>query len=117
QLPGLIEVDLKRLFADRTDWRAMLRDVVPEPGPLLEARDRAFTALRHDLRPYWLPDEQPLSIAYPVLAWPPKVISVQLAKTPEVFGRLLGVKGQYLVWEDGRVLNVRNHSGHHVVVG
>jgi hypothetical protein len=29
---------------------------------------------------------------------------------------LLGVKGQYLIWEDGRVLNVRSHSGVHVLV-
>jgi hypothetical protein len=55
-------------------------------------------------------------ITYPVLAYPPKVTSVSLEKTPEVSGRLLGVKGQYLIWEDGRVLNVRSHSGVHVLV-
>ncbi len=30
QLSGLIEVDLKRLFADRTNWRAMLKLVPPD---------------------------------------------------------------------------------------
>jgi hypothetical protein len=28
----------------------------------------------------------------------------------------MGIKGQYLIWEDGRVLNVRNQSGVHVEV-
>jgi len=45
------------------------------------------------------------------------VTSVNLGKVPEVGGILLGAKGQYLIWEDGRVLNVRNHSGHHVEIG
>jgi hypothetical protein len=44
------------------------------------------------------------------------VTSVSFEKSPEVSGRLMGIKGQYLIWEDGRVLNVRNQSGVHVEV-
>lgn len=116
QLAGLIEVDLKRILADRTNWRAMLKAVLPDTEGLLLARDKVVASLRHDLHPYLLPDEPPILLDYPVLAWPPKVVSVSLEKTPVVSGRLLGIKGQYLIWEDGRVLNVRNQSGHHVVV-
>lgn len=114
QLAGLIEVDLKRILADRTNWRAMLKLVPPDGDALRAMRTQAITALRQDLRAYILETEEPLVINYPVLAYPPKVTSVQLEKTPEVGGRLMGIKGQYLIWEDGRVLNVRNHSGHHV---
>lgn len=116
QLAGLIEVDLKRLFADRTNWRAMLKEVAIDHEALLEARTKARNALREDLQQYFLIDEEPLDIKYPVLAYPPKVTSVNLSKTPEASGVLLGAKGQYLIWEDGRVLNVRNHSGHHVII-
>lgn len=116
QLAGLIEVDLKRLFADRTNWRAMLKSVPSGRAALLEARNVARNALREDLQQYLLPEEEPLDILYPILAYPPKISSVSLEKTPEVGGRLMGIKGQYLIWEDGRVLNVRNHSGHHVVL-
>jgi len=116
QLAGLIEVDLKRILADRTNWRAMLKLVPPDGEALRAMRTQAITALRHDLREYILENEEPLTIHYPVLAYPPKVISVSLEKTPEVSGGLMGIKGQYLIWEDGRVLNVRNHSGHHVIV-
>ncbi|HMC97311.1 MAG TPA: DUF2797 domain-containing protein [Flavobacteriales bacterium] len=116
QLAGLIEVDLKRVLADKTNWRAMLKQVPPDGDALRTVRTQAITALRHDLREYVLETEEPLTINYPMLAYPPKITSVSLEKTPEVTGRLIGIKGQYLIWEDGRVLNVRNHSGHHVVV-
>ncbi|MGV3638531.1 MAG: DUF2797 domain-containing protein [Flavobacteriales bacterium] len=116
QLAGLIEVDLKRIFADRTNWRAMLKNVPADQAALFKARDEARTHLREDLRQYLLEEELPWDIRYPVLAYPPKVTSVSLEKDPLLSGRLLGVKGQYLLFEDGRVFNVRNHCGHHVVV-
>lgn len=117
QLAGLIEVDLKRVFADKTNWRAMLKEVPPDTDALLAARAQAIGALRTDLQEHLLHEEKPLAISYPVLAYPPKVNSMNLEKVPEVSGRLMGIKGQYLLWEDGRVLNVRNHSGHHVEIG
>lgn len=114
QLAGLLEVALKQHFADRTDWRAMLRPVEPRTDLLLEARERLGSLLSEELRQYLLPNAMPMLLQYPVVEWPPKVASVQLAKTPLVEGRLVGIKGQYLIWSDGRVLNVRNHSGYHV---
>ena len=116
QLAGLMEVDLKRAFADRTNWRAMLRVIDPDPEALMDARTRAMSMVRHDLRDYLLNDEEVISIHYPVLAWPPRLRSVHLARTPAIGGRLMGIKGQYLIWESGHVLNVRNHAGYHVLL-
>lgn len=116
QLAGLIELDLKRVISDRTNWRAMLRLVPPDTQALTRVRGQLVASVRHDLRAYLVADEVPVVLEYPVLAWPPKVVSVSLERTPTVSGRLLGAKGQYLIWEDGRVLNVRGHAGHHVVV-
>jgi len=116
QLAGLIEVDLKRVFADKTNWRAMLKEVKPDDDALRAARAQAIGALRADLQQHLLHDEEPVEIKYPVLAYPPKVNSVSFEKQPEVDGLLVGIKGQYLLWEDGRVVNIRNQSGVHVVV-
>ena len=116
QLAGLIEVDLKRVFADKTNWRAMLKEVHADQDALRAARAQAIGALRTDLQEHLLPDEEPLSINFPVLAYPPKVTSISFEKQPEVGGVLVGIKGQYLLWEDGRVVNVRNQSGVHVVM-
>jgi hypothetical protein len=116
QLAGAIEVALKSHFADKTNWRVMLGPVVAEPEALAAARDRVRELLPPELREHVLPDEAPQRLTYPVLAAPPKVTSINLEKVPEVTGTLAGIKGQYLIWSDGRVLNIRNHSGFHVAV-
>ena len=116
QLAGAIEVALKAHFADRTNWRKMLGPVLFEASALLAARTGLLEKLPPELHPYLLPDELPQHITYPVLAAPPKVTSINLEKEPEVSGVLAGIKGQYLILADGRVLNVRNHSGYHVAV-
>ncbi len=119
QLAGAIEVDLKRLFSDRTDWRKMLRPIGPGEGEgdLEEARAKAIAQADPTSAKYMLPEEPLVHLQYPLPPVPPKLVSVQLDKLPEISGRLLGIKGQYLVWSDGRVLNVRNHTGFHVEVG
>jgi len=58
-------------------------------------------------------DERVLDIHYPVTRYPDKVTSLNLDKTPEVAGKLLGIKGQYLILDCG-VLNIRKFSGYKV---
>lgn len=116
QLAGMIEVELKASMSDRTDWRGMLSAVDSMEEELLLLRDRIPALLPAQIRSYLLPSEQVALIHYPVLQYPSKVKSVQLAKQALVKGRLAGIKGQYLIWEDGQVLNVRNHSGYHVEI-
>ena len=81
-----------------------------------EARARVRDVLAPELRPFLLAGEPVLQLDYPLAQVPPKLVSVQLDKLPLIGGRLQGIKGQYLVWADGRVLNVRNHIGFHVEV-
>lgn len=118
QLAGAIEVDLKKHFSDRTDWRRMLllSDGMTGRPALLEARERAAEVLDPGLRAYLLPPAPLVRLEYPLHNVPPKLVSVKLEKLPVVSGRLHGIKGQYLVWSDGRVLNVRNHIGYHVEI-
>ena len=51
---------------------------------------------------------------YPVLAYPQKVKSINLLKEPTIEGILTGIRGQYIMIDQERVLNVRNHSGFHI---
>ena len=118
QLAGAMEVDLKRLFSDRTDWRRMLllADGAVGMDRLLAAREQALSGVDPGFGAYLLPAEPVVQLAYPLSNVPPKLVAVQLDKLPEIRGKLHGIKGQYLVWSDGRMLNVRNHIGYHVVV-
>ena len=52
---------------------------------------------------------------YPVLVWPEKVKSFNLDKDPTAGGILQGIKGQYLIFDDG-VINLRKYSGYKVEI-
>ncbi len=118
RIAGDLEVNLKQFFADRTEWRRMLlyAESGKEAEVLLEARLKALALASPEFQPYLLAAEPLVYLGYPLRHTPPKLVSVQLDKLPEVTGKLAGIKGQYLVWSDGRVLNVRNHIGYHVEV-
>jgi hypothetical protein len=49
---------------------------------------------------------------FPVLDYPKKINSLSLEKTPVFQGKLIGIKGQYLIFEDGTVFNVRSSEGY-----
>ena len=49
---------------------------------------------------------------YPVLEYPEKVNSLSLDKTPHFQGKLKGIKGQYLIFDNGTVFNIRGSEGY-----
>ncbi|WP_207061961.1 DUF2797 domain-containing protein [Motiliproteus sp. SC1-56] len=119
---GRVETLFKEHVADRTNWRAMLKGQVA-PLDLAAARDQLFETAREGLNAlqeaFGLQAIQPLAdaatvdIDYPVLQYPDKVTSFNLDKTPVVEGRLLGIKGQYLILDTG-VINIRKFSAYRV---
>ena len=60
-----------------------------------------------------LPAEQRIEsvFKYPVLDYPLKVKSFNLDRNPRVDGMLMGIKGQYLIFDTG-VINLRKYSGY-----
>jgi hypothetical protein len=53
---------------------------------------------------------------YPVLEYPTKINSLSLDKTPNFKGKLTGINGQYLIFEDGTVFNIRSNEGYVVSI-
>jgi hypothetical protein len=117
---GLLEVALKRHVVDRTDWRRMLRGE-PESYDLIAQRDELLSrcgddvATVREIAPTLLTDEGVRTFTYPVLEYPTRITALNLDKTAQVGGSLLGIKGQYLILDTG-VLNVRKFAGYHVTV-
>lgn len=118
QLAGLIEVALKDHFADKTQWRKMLTSGNPKKEAvrtaLLEAKDAAYESCPPEFEPFLDEGEEVTHLHYPGMAFPDKVTSLSLTKTPVIQGQLEAVKGQYLLFSGGSVFNVRRHSGHRV---
>lgn len=111
---GQVEVLFKKFIADKTDWRKMLKGE-PEAVDLISLRDKLLNDLEEDLKPfeYTLLNSDVWTLKYPVNKYPEKVSSMNLDKTPEINDKLIGIKGQYLIFEKG-VLNIRSHAGYEV---
>ncbi|MEE2960886.1 MAG: DUF2797 domain-containing protein [Myxococcota bacterium] len=113
-LAGTIEVALKEFVSDRTSWQRMLKNQVDLEENLPQRRDALLEKLPPELREYGFSTGEQYSINFPVATYPEKVKSLSFDKLPEIEGVLSGIKGQYLLFTDNRVLNVRKHSGYHI---
>ncbi len=113
-LAGITEVALKMHIADKTNWRTMLKNELSEES-LAETRSRLKPFIPEEAKPYFLENNQETDLNFPVLQYPLKLRVLNLQKTPNFTGRLKGIKGQYLIFEDGTVFNVRSNEG--LVIG
>ena len=110
-LAGITEVALKNHFSDKTAWQKMLKNEVL-PVDLLVERQKTFDWLPDEVKPHFAVDQQVLDLHYPVVHYPKKISSLNLDKTPSYSGKVSGIKGQYLLFEDGTVFNVRSSEGY-----
>lgn len=120
---GKVETALAEHIADKTNWRALLKgnnedmdlkakaaELIPLIGERLEQVKLEFGAdAVTEL------DEQVTQIHYPVLEFPTKITSFNFDKKPEVSGTLMGIKGQYLLFDTG-VINIRKFGSYEVEV-
>jgi hypothetical protein len=116
QLAGEMEVALKEVFSDRTQWRRMLSEVSGDPRSLLEAKEECFDTLGISYESFFEEEDVVQALHFPVQSYPSKVQSAKLDKSPLLEGKLVGIKGQYWLFEDGRVWNVRSHAGYRIVM-
>lgn len=111
-IAGVIEVFLKKHYTDKTKWRAMLKNEIAENIDLAEEKEKVIQLLPAELRKYTESDNSSTSIEYPVQQFPQKIKSIGFDKTPNIEGILKGIKGQYLLFENDMVLNIRKHNGY-----
>lgn len=114
-LAGIAEVALKNQYADKTNWQKMLKNEVPSVD-LVQERLKAGAFLPKEVQDYFGQNATLIDLHYPVLSYPKKVASLNLDKSPFYQGKLSGVKGQYLLFQDGTVFNVRTFEGYVVKI-
>lgn len=114
QLAGEMEVLLKSIMIDKTNFRKMLQRVEPDLPELTEWRERCFDALGEGYESFFDEESAPLAFHYPVVSYPEKIKSIRLDKVPSIQEKLVGIKGQYFIFEDGTALNIRNHAGYSI---
>lgn len=124
QQSGFVEDVLRSQVADRTNWRTLLKGDV-EPIDLIAIREQLMDSCEQPLlelqQRFGLQAIQPindvdiLDIAYPVQAYPTKIKSFNLDKDPVAEGTLIGIKGQYLLFDTG-VINIRKYTSYQLAV-
>ena len=115
-LAGITEVALKNHYTDKTNWQKMLKNDVPKVD-LLKEKGSLKYLIPKEVQDFYYPEKENLyELHYPVLQFPTKVNSLNLDKSPNFSGKLTGIKGQYLMFEDGTVFNVRTFEGYLVKI-
>jgi len=112
-LAGITEVALKDHIGDKTNWRKMLTNTVDDEN-LVEWRNKLKQYIPQEVLMYFIDSNNETHLEFPVLKYPSKVKSLNLGKTPNFKGVLKGIKGQYLIFEDETVFNIRGNEGSYV---
>jgi len=107
---GELEMALKQYVNDKTNWRKMLKNEI-EDVSLVEWREKLKEFIPEEAAPYFIDNKTTTHLKFPVIKYPEKPKSLNLIKTPAYKGILIGIKGQYLIFEDQTVFNVRSNEG------
>jgi hypothetical protein len=109
-LAGITEVALKDYVGDKTNWRTMLKnDIIDEN--LVEWRERLKQYIPDEAKAYFIETNTETNLDFPVIKYPVTPKSLNLIKTQTYTGKLMGIKGQYLIFEDDTVFNIRGNEG------
>ena len=122
-ISGLIEVEIAKHVADKTNWRNLLKGD-PEPLSLQEKFVTILPLIENkitEIRQRFGEDSiqvintELTSLNYPVEEHPVKIVSHNFDKNPQVTGKLQGIKGQYMIFDTG-VVNIRKFTSYEVEV-
>ncbi len=112
---GLIEVALKKEVRDKTNWRNMLSGKIAQ-ADLREEKTRLAKSLSKEHQQFVAEKQDVLELRYPGDYVPDKVKTWNPEKEPTFEGTLSAIKGQYLIFSDNTVWNVRKHNGYLMTV-
>lgn len=108
---GVIEVALKQYLPDKTNYKKMLEDDFEGEIDLATFRNEIEQYFPEELKQFYTLDGEIQKLDFPYQK-PEKVSVFTLEKQPEFEGVLCGIKGQYLAFEGGQMMNVRSHEGY-----
>ena len=114
-LAGLIELEISKYISDRTQWRKMILGQYDELDLIKEKNDLQ-EYLPSKLKKYYLNNEDIIELKYPIIKNLEKIKSFNIEKFKSIKKSLIGIKGQYLMFNDNHVLNVRKYSGYNFTI-
>lgn len=116
-LAGMIEIYLKKNIPDKTPWQRMLKNETDMNLDILMEKQKIFDWIDPEFQSFLLKEENEVyTFDYPVIKYPAKVKSINLDVNPLIQSTLTGIRGQYLIFEDDQVINLRKYSGYEIVL-
>ncbi len=109
-LAGITEIALKKHVADKTNWRNMLKNDIKDED-LKEWRSNLKQYIPEEAKAYFIESNSETNLHFPVERYPAKPKSLNLKKQLSYSGKLVGIKGQYFIFEDETVFNIRANEG------
>lgn len=110
---GIIEKEIKKHISDRTHWKKMLSNNINTPiASLYKVKEELKLKIQNKKNINFLSiNNNIFEFKYPITYYPNKITSINLIKSKNINGILIGIKGQYLIF-DNQVFNWRNHEGY-----
>lgn len=115
-IAGTIEVFLKNFFADKTNWKQMISSKLPTNNSLLDEKNKAKNFLHKEFLQYFSDNDNITHLEYPIKTLSSNPSAMNLNDMPQFSKQLIGIKGQYLIFEDNSVLNIRKHGGYEIIL-
>ena len=112
---GLMELEMSQSLPDKTNWQQMLLGEISDTRDLVDLREELyleFANLVDDLEAEEV-ESSSYYFHYPEVSKLTKVTAIDLERKHRFSGTLIGIKGQYLIFDSG-VINIRKHQGHHI---
>ena len=97
-LAGLIEVELKKHLADKTNWRNMLLNKYDKSIDLINEKNKINKLISEQLKSYLIADNQIIEINYPISSSHIKLKSLNLDKDYKIEGNKIRI---YFKYADG----------------
>ncbi len=110
-LAGQMEVEIGKHISDKTNWSKMLQTQASSID-LTELKKQIIEKIPAELKKYITFDNAITNIRYPFSYNIQKFKSLNMDSNNPITGKLSGIKGQYLIFDSGNVINIRKHNGY-----
>jgi hypothetical protein len=112
---GSIEVHMKKYIPDKTNYKIMLTKNNEEIYDLINYKFYLKNKFSKKLINFFLEHKNNIyHFFYPIIKYPITIKNINLYNENLLNKRLIGLKGNYLIFDNGVVLNIKNHIGYYV---
>lgn len=113
-ISGIIEKTCKKIINDKTNYIKMLTNNFKKNINLFKIKNLLINNYLNKYKKYIIENNKIYTFKYPIKKYPKHIKLIKLDKLKIIKIKLKGIKGQYLIFNNNYVLNIRNHIGYNI---